>query len=173
MNDTVILVPTYNEIGNLERFLDAIRSQNLPVDILIIDDNSPDGTAAKAEDLSIFHTNLRVLKRLRKEGIDKAYQHGFRWDLEQDYKVMLQMDADLSHNPNALPIFLDKIKYYDAVFGSRYLRGVRVFNWPFRRLLLSKVSNKFISRMLGLKISTDTTTNYKMLQTRSYRIDRD
>ncbi len=156
----VILVPTYDEAGNLENLVSRISSLSLDFDILVIDDNSPDGTGKLAERLSKKEACVKVLHRQKKEGLGRAYRDGFKWALKNGYDIVLQMDADLSHDPNALPEFLKQIESHDAVFGSRYLNGVRVQNWSFKRLVLSKVSNEFVRIMLGLP-STDTTTAYK------------
>ncbi len=156
----VILVPTYNEAGNIENLVSRISALSLGFDILVIDDNSPDGTGKLAERLSEKEACVKVLHRQKKEGLGRAYRDGFKWALKDGYDIILQMDADLSHDPNALPEFLKQIESHDAVFGSRYLNGVRVQNWSFKRLVLSKVSNEFVRIMLGLP-STDTTTAYK------------
>ncbi len=156
---TVILVPTYNEAKNLKNFVLRVESM-IPADILIIDDASPDGTGDLTEALQATHPRLRLLRRPGKDGIGNAYKAGIRWVLERDYQTILMMDADLSHDPTALPDFIKQIESFDAVFGSRYLKGVRVYNWSFSRLLLSKLSNEFIRFMLGVP-STDTTTAYK------------
>lgn len=138
----------------------AIKMQNIETDILFVDDNSPDGTGLLAEEFASQDSRIKVLHRKKKDGIGRAYREGFQWALRNGYDVLLQMDADLSHDPNTLPEFLKKIKDYDAVFGSRYYRGVRVYNWSFQRLLLSKISNDFIRLALRLD-STDTTTAFK------------
>lgn len=130
------------------------------MDILFVDDNSPDGTGILADELSRKYQNVKVLHREKKEGLGRAYIEGFGWALNNGYEVIMQMDADLSHDPNAIPEFLKAIKDYDAVFGSRYIKGVRVYNWSFRRLLLSKLSNEFIRIMLRIN-TTDTTTAFK------------
>jgi dolichol-phosphate mannosyltransferase len=157
---TLIVVPTYNEKDNLGRLAQAIQRQNVDIDILFVDDNSPDGTGRLAEALSRDNPRINVLHRAAKEGIGRAYQEGFRWALDKRYDVIMQMDADLSHDPQAIPEFLDKIQSHDAVFGSRYFKGVRVYNWSFKRLLLSKLSNDFIKVVLRLQ-TTDTTTAFK------------
>ena len=125
---TVIVIPTYNEKDNLGRLAQSIQGQNDQVDILFVDDNSPDGTGRLAEALSRDNPRINVLHRAAKEGIGRAYQEGFRWALDERYDVIMQMDGDLSHDPQAIPEFLDKIQSYDAVFGSRYYKGVRVYN---------------------------------------------
>ena len=157
---TVIVIPTYNEKNNLRKLVEAISRQKQELDILIVDDNSPDGTGVLADEMSREYQNLKVLHRKNKTGLGRAYVEGFKWALTNGYEIIMQMDADLSHDPNAIPEFLDKIKDFDAVFGSRYLKGVRVYNWSFKRLLLSKFSNLFISTMLKLE-TTDTTTAFK------------
>lgn len=144
----------------MENLLSKIAALGLNADVLIIDDNSPDGTGQLAEQLSGKYAFVKVLHRLKKEGLGKAYKDGFRWGLNNGYDVMMQMDADLSHDINTVPVFLEEITRYDAVFGSRYLKGVRVYNWSFKRLLLSKLSNEFIKWVLQID-STDTTTAFK------------
>jgi len=157
---TIIIIPTYNEKDNLRKLVQAIKMQNIETDILFVDDNSPDGTGLLAEELAREDSRIKILHRKKKEGIGRAYQEGFLWAIKNGYAILLQMDADLSHDPNALPLFLEKIKDHDAVFGSRYYKGIRVYNWSFKRLLLSKISNDFIRTILRLD-STDTTTAYK------------
>jgi dolichol-phosphate mannosyltransferase len=156
----VIVIPTFNEKGNLPRLIAAIQKQPVVVDILFVDDDSPDGTGLLADEYARRDSRIKVLHREKKEGIGRAYREGFRYALSQGYEILLQMDADLSHDPDVLPEFLEKIKDHDAVFGSRYYRGVRVHNWSFKRLLLSKASNDFIRFMLRLN-TTDTTTAFK------------
>jgi len=157
---TIIVIPTYNEKDNLPKLVEAIQKQNIDADILFVDDNSPDGTGLLAEEFARQDAGIKVLHREKKEGIGQAYREGFQWALTKGYEILLQMDADLSHDPNALPEFLEKIKDYDAVFGSRYYRGIRVYNWSFKRLLLSKFANDFVRLMLRLD-ATDTTTAFK------------
>ncbi|MDW7761928.1 MAG: polyprenol monophosphomannose synthase [Acidobacteriota bacterium] len=155
-----VVIPTYNEREGLAALVSEIRKQGVPLDILIVDDSSPDGTGQEAEAISRKDPGVKVLHREKKEGLGRAYQAGFRRALDAGYDTILQMDADLSHDPAVLPLFLDRIKSRDAVFGSRYYRGVRVHNWSFKRLLLSKFSNDFIRLMLRLP-TTDTTTAFK------------
>ncbi|MFC1624260.1 polyprenol monophosphomannose synthase [Candidatus Omnitrophota bacterium] len=157
---SIVVIPTYNEKDNIKNVIKAIIKQKANIDILFVDDNSPDGTGRLAETLSKEYTCVHILHRERKEGLGRAYVDGFKWALNKGYEIIMQMDADLSHDPNAIPVFLEKIQDHDAVFGSRYLRGVRVCNWSFKRLLFSKFSNEFIRIMLRLD-STDTTTAFK------------
>ncbi len=156
----VVVIPTYNERENIGRLVGEIEKLRLGLDILFVDDNSPDGTGEFAEALALAHPAVRVLHRPAKEGLGRAYKAGLLEALKRGYEIILQMDADLSHDPAALPALLSKIAERDAVFGSRYYRGVRVFNWSFRRLLLSKLANEFIR--IGLRIPcTDATTAFK------------
>lgn len=156
----IVVIPTYNEKENLRKLINAIKKQKVEIDILFVDDNSPDGTGILAEELSKKSPQIKVLHRKRKEGLGRAYIDGFKWVLNNSYEIIMQMDADLSHDPDSIPEFMDKIKDYDAVFGSRYFKGVRVYNWSFKRLLLSKLSNEFIRIMLRIN-TTDTTTAFK------------
>lgn len=156
----IILVPTFSEKENIVKLVARIQELPYSFDILIIDDDSPDGTGEVADGLAKKFSSVHVLHRQKKEGLGKAYLDGFRWALERSYDLFIQMDADLSHEPSALPRFMEAIQNYDAVFGSRYNKGVRVHNWSFSRLLLSKFSNVFISKALGLS-TTDTTTAFK------------
>ncbi len=156
----VVVIPIYNEKENLEELVDSIKKQKVDLDILFVDDNSPDGSGILAEKLSQENPQIFVLHRQTKKGLGPAYIDGFKWALNNEYEIIMQMDADLSHDPNSIPEFLEKIKTNDAVFGSRYLNGVRVYNWPFINLLISKLSNEFIRFMLRMD-TTDTTTAYK------------
>ncbi|MCG3175279.1 MAG: Undecaprenyl-phosphate mannosyltransferase [Candidatus Omnitrophica bacterium] len=156
----VILVPTYCESRNVPRLVARLESLRSGLDLVIIDDSSPDGTGQVAEDLRAGRPWLHVLHRPRKEGIGRAYADGFDWALERGYATVMMMDGDLSHDPAAVPELLAASRAHEAVFGSRYLNGVRVCNWSFGRLLLSKFSNDYIRWMLGVP-STDTTTAFK------------
>ncbi len=157
---SIIVIPTFNESKNIRKLVNGVMRQGTNLDILFVDDNSPDGTGILAEQISSENPRISVLHRKKKEGIGRAYVAGFQWALNNGYEVIMQMDADLSHDPSVLPLFMEKIEDYDAVFGSRYLHGVRVHNWSFKRLLISKLSNEYIRILLGLD-STDTTTAFK------------
>lgn len=156
----IIIIPTYNESENIGPLAEKVFEQPVDTDILYVDDNSPDGTGAIADAMSKKNIKIKVLHRQSREGLGRAYIAGFEWALENGYDILMQMDADLSHDPAMLPVFFREIERYDAIFGSRYLNGVRVHNWSFKRLLLSKASNEFIRVMLHID-STDTTTAYK------------
>jgi dolichol-phosphate mannosyltransferase len=155
------VIPTYNEGESLPRLVEKIRSLAVPVDMLIVDDNSPDGTGQVAEKLAAAGGNrLLVLHREKKEGLGRAYLAGFRQALELGYEFILQMDADLSHDPAYISGFLDRIQDCDLVLGSRYIGGIRVVNWDFKRLLLSKGATKYVQIVTGMRFS-DTTGGFK------------
>lgn len=156
----IIVIPIYNEVDNLENLVREIRKCHPTIHILFVDDNSPDKSAQLIKEVWQHDPTIHLLERAIKDGLGRAYCAGFKWVLERDYDVIMQMDADLSHDPAVLPLFMEEIQKYDAVFGSRYVRGVRVYNWSFSRLLLSKASNEFIRFMLRLP-ATDITTAYK------------
>jgi len=146
----VVVIPTYNERENLERLVDEIRSLNLNLDVLVVDDNSPDGTGSLAERLRSEGRVAHVIHREGKLGLGSAYVAGFRWALAKNYPLIFQMDADFSHDPHALPDFISAIEHADLVIGSRYINGITVINWPIGRLLLSYFANayaRFVTRM--------------------------
>jgi dolichol-phosphate mannosyltransferase len=147
----VVIVPTYNEADNLPRIVPRILEQDPRIDVLVVDDDSPDGTGVLADDLSRESDRVHVIHRSGKQGLGKAYIEGFRWGLERDYVLFFEMDADFSHRPNALPLFIDKAREFDIVLGSRYLDGrVTVMNWPMSRLLISFFGSwyaRFVTRL--------------------------
>ncbi|MCG7277402.1 polyprenol monophosphomannose synthase [Corynebacterium imitans] len=160
-NSTLVIIPTYNELENLPLITDRVLKANPNVDLLIVDDNSPDGTGEKADELAAAHPELNVLHRTGKEGLLAAYRAGFRWGLEKDYEVLCQMDADGSHAPEELERLLGAIDDgADLVIGSRYVEGGEVKNWPQNRYLLSKLGNQYISVALGCDIA-DMTAGYR------------
>ena len=165
----VIVVPTYNERDNLPHFLEKVRQCAGEVDVLIVDDNSPDGTGQLAEELcKDSGGRVSVLHRASKEGLGRAYVAGFRRALERNYDVVLQMDADLSHDPASIPAFLEKIQNCDLALGSRYVGGIRVVNWDFKRLLLSKTATRYVQIVTGMSF-TDTTGGFKCWKASSLR----
>src|SRR6185437_15049494 len=133
----VVVVPTYNERVNLPLIVPAILQQDPRLEVLVVDDNSPDNTGRMAEEMAATEPRLHVLHREAKQGLGKAYLAGFRWALDQGYDLIFEMDADLSHDPKFLRDFLRAIESADLVLGSRYRTGVNVINWPISRLLLS------------------------------------
>lgn len=157
----IAVIPTYNERENLPLLVEKIQACAGDVDILIVDDNSPDGTGKIAEDLSRKNARgLFVLHREKKEGLGKAYVAGFRYALEKDYDIIVQMDADLSHDPSYLPLLLEQIRNCDLVTGSRYLHGISVVNWDLKRLILSKAATLYV-RLITRMPLTDATTGFK------------
>lgn len=157
----LVIVPTFNERDNLPRLVPAILRQDPRIEILIVDDASPDGTGAVADEIAAGEPRLHVLHRAGKLGLGTAYITGFRWGLERGYDLMLEMDADFSHDPAHLPLFLSAAERYDLVLGSRYLEGrVTVVNWPIGRLLLSYFANVYARFATGLPIA-DATGGFK------------
>ncbi len=158
---SVVVIPTYNERPNLKELVRQIQRAAQTLDILIIDDNSPDGTGDLADELSrAYHTKVSVIHRKEKDGLGKAYVDGFKYALGRNYDVIVQMDADMSHDPASLPFFLEQIRSHDLVLGSRYLHGISVLNWDFKRLLLSKSASMYARCVTGMPF-TDTTSGYK------------
>lgn len=157
----LVVVPTYNERENIPRLVPMILGQDPRLEILIIDDGSPDGTGEVADRLAADEPRLHVIHREGKLGLGTAYIAGFRWGLERDYDILFEMDADFSHDPAHLPQFLDAIREFDVVLGSRYLHGrVTVINWPMSRLLLSWFANLYARTATGLPV-TDATGGFK------------
>ena len=156
----LVCVPTYNEAENLPRIVPAILAQDPRLDVLVIDDGSPDGTGQLADGMAAAEPRIHVLHRTAKEGLGKAYLAGFRWALAHDYAYIFEMDADFSHDPKYLPEFLRAIAEADLVLGSRYARGVNVINWPMSRLLLSFFANKYVRWVTRLPL-TDATGGFK------------
>ncbi len=158
---TLVVIPTYNELENLPLITGRVRAAVPEVEILIVDDNSPDGTGDLADKLATEDANIHVLHREGKKGLCAAYAAGFAWGLENDYEVLCEMDADGSHAPEQLHLLLDAIKDgADLVIGSRYVPGGQVVNWPKRRWLLSKGGNLYISLALGGGLK-DMTAGYR------------
>jgi dolichol-phosphate mannosyltransferase len=158
----IVVIPTYNEIENLERIVGLIRQQPGAFHILIVDDNSPDGTGRLADELSLRHPGeVHVLHRAAKEGLGRAYVAGFGQVLRMpEYDAIIQMDADLSHDPAYLPEFLEKLETFDLVLGSRYLHGISVVNWDFKRLILSKGASLYVKLITSMPYS-DATGGFK------------
>ncbi len=162
MKDGIVIIPTYNEIENIEAIIRAVFSQQKAFDILVVDDNSPDLTSLKVKELQgEFSNHLFLLTREGKSGLGTAYIHGFKWALEKDYQYIFEMDADFSHDPN------DLIKLYNACnidgadmsIGSRYVKGVNVVNWPLSRVILSYMASIYVRVITGMDIH-DTTAGF-------------
>lgn len=157
----LVIVPTYNERFNVARLIPETLAQDPSLEILIVDDGSPDGTGAIVDAIAATNPRVHVIHRASKLGLGTAYIAGFRWALERKYDLVFEMDADFSHNPERLPEFLEAIKEADVVLGSRYQDGhVNVVNWPMSRLFLSYAANVYARAVTGLPIF-DTTGGFK------------
>ncbi len=152
---TLVISPTYNEVKNVGTLIQQVlKDKNF--DLLIIDDNSPDGTAKKIEEYQKTHPNLFLKNRKEKLGLGTAYLSGFKWAIKKKYDYVVQIDADLSHDPKDIEKLVKKLKYYDLVIGSRYVQGVSVVNWPIRRLILSYGANIYTKVITGMPINDGT-----------------
>lgn len=157
----LVIVPTYNERFNVARLIPAILAQDASLDVLVVDDASPDGTGAIVDAIAANNPRVNILNRTGKLGLGTAYLDGFRWALERRYDFIFEMDADFSHNPERLPEFLAAIRDADLVLGSRYQNGhVNVVNWPMSRLFLSYAANLYARKVTGLPVF-DTTGGFK------------
>ncbi|MBN2072060.1 MAG: polyprenol monophosphomannose synthase [Candidatus Krumholzibacteriota bacterium] len=157
----LVVIPTYNENENIRNIIKAVLSQDEGVDILVIDDNSPDGTGAIVDELIVSEPRIHVIHRKGKLGLGSAYIAGFKWALANtDAKYIFEMDADFSHDPGDIKFFLEAIKDNDLVIGSRYLNGIRVVNWPLSRLILSTGANIYTGIVTGLPLK-DSTGGFK------------
>jgi len=159
MNNCIVIIPTYNEIENIESIIRAVLSQHKSFDILIIDDNSPDHTADKVIALqSEYKERLFLEIRAKKSGLGTAYVHGFKWALENKYDFIFEMDADFSHNPNDLEKLYDACHFgnADLAIGSRYVTGVNVVNWPLSRVLMSYFASVYVRMITGMQIHDAT-----------------
>jgi dolichol-phosphate mannosyltransferase len=169
MNRTLVVVPTYNERDNLPKLAQHVLDLPVPVDLLIVDDNSPDGTGKIADELAAKHPSINVLHRSEKNGLGRAYIAGFKWALERGYEFVFEMDGDFSHNPDDIPAFLAAAENADLVLGSRYVGGIRVINWPLRRLMLSVNAGKYVRVITGMPFS-DPTGGYKCFRRRALEV---
>jgi len=156
----LIIFPTYNEKENIEKIVAASLEQDERIEVLIVDDNSPDGTGRIADKMASENDRIHVQHRREKSGLGTAYIHGFKWAIEHGYDYVFEMDADFSHHPRYLPDFLKAIEDNDLVLGSRYISGVNVINWPMSRLLLSYYANVYSRLVTGLPVR-DATGGFK------------
>ena len=176
MSDSIVIIPTYNEIENIESIIRAVLSQHKLFDVLIIDDNSPDHTADKVIALqSEFPNRLFLEKREKKAGLGTAYVHGFKWALNNKYDFIFEMDADFSHNPIDLERLYEACHHggADVAVGSRYVTGVNVVNWPLNRVLMSYFASYYVKKITGMKIH-DATAGficYKRIFLESINLD--
>ena len=166
MNKTLVVVPTYNERENLPPLSQRLLALPAPVDMLVVDDNSPDGTGKVADELAAKHPSIHVMHRNEKNGLGRAYIAGFKWALEHGYEFVFELDGDFSHNPDDIPMFLEAAQNADLVLGSRYLNGIRIINWPLSRLMLSKSAAKYVQIITGMPF-TDPTGGYKCFRRRA------
>lgn len=164
--DALVIVPTYNERENLPRLVECVLALPVSVHLLVVDDNSPDGTGQLADELAARHPSIQVLHRQEKSGLGRAYCAGFTWALERHYEFIFEMDGDLSHNPDDIPAFLNAAQEADLVLGSRYRNGIRVINWPLRRLMLSLCAAKYVQIITGMPFS-DPTGGFKCFRRRA------
>jgi dolichol-phosphate mannosyltransferase len=157
---TLVIIPMYNEKENAAKIINVVMQMDASIEVLVIEDNSPDGTANIVKGLQKSEPRVHLIERSGKMGLGTAYITGFKYALLHNYDYVFEMDADFSHDPNAIPEFLEKIKEYDLVLGSRYLYGVTVINWPLKRLFLSYAANVYTRIVTGLPIK-DSTGGFK------------
>lgn len=165
---TLVIVPTYNERDNLPAMVARVMALPAHIEMLVVDDNSPDGTGQIADELAAKHPRLQVLHRAEKNGLGRAYIAGFKWALERDYELIMEMDGDFSHNPDDIPKFIESAvrENADCVLGSRYSNGIRVINWPLKRLILSMGAGVYVRVITGMPFS-DPTGGFKCFRRRA------
>jgi dolichol-phosphate mannosyltransferase len=156
----IVVTPTYNERHNVPALVTDVLAQDPEIELLVVDDNSPDGTGTLVTEIAAREPRLHLLARPGRQGLGPAYKDGFRWALDHGADLIVQMDADFSHNPAMLPRFFQEIADCDLVLGSRYVQGITVINWPIERLLLSYFGNAYVRRVLGLTVR-DATGGFK------------
>ena len=157
----LVIIPTYDEGQNIEKLLEQIVGQNIDgLEVLVVDDNSPDGTGDLVKRFSKKEQSVQLLERSEKLGLGTAYVTGFRYALEKEYDLIIEMDADFSHDPNELKNLINATNQYDLVIGSRYVKGVNVINWPLSRLLLSMGASLYTRLITGLPLR-DCTSGFK------------
>lgn len=160
----LVIIPTYNEIDNVPTLIEQVLAVDPRVEILFVDDGSPDGTGEYIDGVMQSEPRVHILKRPRKMGLGTAYCRGFEYAIANDYPVCMEMDADFSHDPSMIPTFLKEIETADLVIGSRYIQGVNVVNWPMSRLLLSYFANKYSQVATGMPLK-DATGGFKCFRT--------
>ena len=169
MSDTLVIIPTYNERENLPLIVGRVHAARPDVHVLVVDDDSPDGTGALAEEVGAEVGQVTVVHRRAKEGLGAAYREGFAWALAHDVDVVVQMDCDLSHDPGAIPALVERLDHptdpVECVIGSRYVPGGSTPNWPLHRRLLSRYGNRYTAAVLGLGVH-DVTSGF-----RAYRVE--
>src|SRR4026208_58131 len=162
----LVIVPTYNEKDNLPVLVERLMRHPPEVELLVVAGNSPDGTGKLADEIAARNPRVHVLHQQEKNGLGRAYCEAFKWALERDYEFIFEMDGDLSHNPDDIPVFLKAAESADLVLGSRYTNGIRVINWPLRRLMLSICAAKYVQIITGMRF-TDPTGGFKCFRRRT------
>tara|TARA_B100002052_G_scaffold213663_1_gene195614 strand:+ start:24076 stop:24789 length:714 start_codon:yes stop_codon:yes gene_type:complete len=165
LSKDLVIIPTYNESDNIKQIIDLISKLDIALDILVVDDNSPDGTAEIVNNIIKNNLNIYLLNQDKKAGLGTAYKAGFKWAIEKEYDRVIQIDADLSHNPNSIPDLLEECSDFDVVIGSRYINGINVVNWPMSRLLLSYFANKYVRFFTRMPVN-DATSGFKCIKTK-------
>lgn len=160
MPKALVIIPTYNEAPNAEMIINEVLEQTDIVEVLIVDDNSPDGTADIVKNMIVENKRIHLLERERKLGLGTAYVAGFKYAIERKFDFIFEMDADFSHNPKEIPIILGKMDKCDVLIGSRYIKGVNVVNWPMKRLILSYCANIYTRVITGMPVH-DATAGFK------------
>ncbi len=166
---TIVVIPTYNESENIQSIINTILNVKEDMHILIVDDNSPDGTSQIVKNIMEYDERIHLITRAGKMGLGTAYCEGFQWALDKEFDFIMEMDADFSHNPEEIPNFLKEIENNDLVIGSRYICGVNVVNWPLRRLVLSYGANLYTQIITGLPIK-DATGGFKCFRAEALRL---
>lgn len=165
-SQALVIIPTYNERENIARMVECVLGLTPPLDLLIVDDSSPDGTGELADQLALAHPSVHVLHRSAKNGLGRAYCEGFKWALERGYEYICEMDADFSHDPAQLPHLVEEAQHCDLVLGTRYKGGIRVINWPLNRLVLSVGAARYVQLITGMPFS-DPTGGFKCFRRRA------
>ncbi len=160
MPDTVVIVPTYNERENVRGIAEAALASSPRVDLLFVDDQSPDGTGQICDQLAAENPRVHVLHRPSKQGLGRAYVAGFQWALDRGYEFLFEMDCDFSHDPGNIPEFLRALEQHDMALGSRFIGGIRIINWPMGRLMLSQAAGIYVRRITGMQFC-DPTSGYR------------
>lgn len=157
---TLLIIPTYNECENIQELLEIVLAKSANLEVLVVDDNSPDGTAQIVKDMMPSESRIHLLQRAGKMGLGSAYVTGFKYALERGFDFIMEMDADFSHNPDDVPRLIEAAQSKDLVIGSRYVNGVNIVNWPFKRLLISYFASKYVRVITGMPIK-DPTGGFK------------
>ena len=174
MKKSLIIIPTFNEADNVSKIIPEVLAQDEGFNVLIVDDNSPDGTAGLVKEMQKTNPRVHLIERPSKQGLGTAYVAGFKYALSHGFDFVFEMDADFSHDPKSLPVLLSKAQEADLVIGSRYISGVNVVNWPMRRLLLSYSANVYTRIITGLPVK-DATAGFKCYRRavlESFKLDK-